>query len=858
MAPSYRIPTHRMRQTHVLPPRPANGPPGEAVPVSSFISLKTFLAIMIATVCIFVLTVYFWKFGSFLRQFSIHKILGGNNKYVRHAKTWHGWVPLDEYEAKRAQRKELYKKFRQKMAWRSAHADYRWVWWDPDGVEIEKHFEEQKAIRWIPRWMKSYEHEQADLILASGATKSHTAYSEKCPSEANAKKSPNLQISRGVSTRVVKARRKVTARRTPISLDGYCDNVIPPGLYDSLSRTFGRNAEYRVAPWMSRSDIFPKRRPQSTSAPRALQRRLRVCVSVSHLPSSRGEVDATSISRVRRKCASEGCQQNEVQIILSSRAQPSSFRSSTSTSKEHTRPLVPKVAMAAEKSLSWKYKSWAAKMQVRHFERTPPNLHGLVGRPGSPLSGILNAMASSGQQSEFSEQYLRTAVQSVSSESLIIGPKGARTSTLSLLAPPKRRGFPDLGTSHNSEVSLDVAPLDGNWDINRSQLPHDKNPANQSDRPCDFNEHNSQLAIMPPSVIDSFPREPLQPVQNKTVSFRLPKSHHKTRAEPWIGPRSKISNSEIRLIDDLDRRLEWLSNEVDPGRKPFHFLLLANHWLNRSTWYVLDPVSRVSAADRRMYGDPRFNRPLPEPKKGAGKTKYPVQHREKIHAPRLDSWRLAMNGARQSSGAREFLKAVELFDGSADEPPDTAIDPASWLLRRPPQGFGMSNKQSNAYYEGMGGWCEKLDDWQNVCRAYRARRVIFEGGGNRRRMKEVARTATRPCRKVIKKWNKAQRPGGKKSKREAPRETRQTMCGSGSIPCRRRNGGVARRQTIADMVASGHSTVSLLNLPANSANEQLTIRSAVTGIDVNRGTEGPIAAHEDQAVLREQTEWDTG
>ncbi|RMJ29085.1 hypothetical protein PHISP_00028 [Aspergillus sp. HF37] len=212
------------------------------------------------------------------------------------------------------------------------------------------------------------------------------------------------------------------------------------------------------------------------------------------------------------------------------------------------------------------------------------------------------------------------------------------------------------------------------------------------------------------------------------------------RSRIWnLVPPERLSDWEVRLVNNLERKLEWFLQEVEPGRRPFHFTTLANHWLNKKTWMVLDPASRTPIDARRQHGDPRFNVPYPAQTYGS-KPKYPSVSRRRAHTPQINSWRAAVNRQRKASGLRDFIKAVELFDSSsADEPPDGKIDPASWVLRKPPQGFAMPTKQQNAYYDGITGWQETLSDWQKVRRGYRVRKIVHDGRVNRNRVKDLAR-----------------------------------------------------------------------------------------------------------------------
>ncbi|KAJ5776681.1 uncharacterized protein N7511_001692 [Penicillium nucicola] len=165
--------------------------------------------------------------------------------------------------------------------------------------------------------------------------------------------------------------------------------------------------------------------------------------------------------------------------------------------------------------------------------------------------------------------------------------------------------------------------------------------------------------------------------------------------------------------------------------------MLANHWLNRETWIVYDPISRVTNDARREWGDPRFNFPYPEPILSP-RAKYPRCIKKRAHTPRIDSWRARVNNQRKVSGIRDVIRTVELLEGSAEEPPDGHVDPACWALPKPPQGFEMSTAQKNAWYEGGAGWQEKLEDWQQVRWGYRLRKGIYEGRVNRGKLKEVA------------------------------------------------------------------------------------------------------------------------
>lgn len=209
-----------------------------------------------------------------------------------------------------------------------------------------------------------------------------------------------------------------------------------------------------------------------------------------------------------------------------------------------------------------------------------------------------------------------------------------------------------------------------------------------------------------------------------------------------------MSDWEVRMLEKLDRKLLWVFNEFTPGQKPYHFAILANHWLNRETWIVYDPISRVPTDARRERGDPRFNVPYLEPCL-TPRPKYPISTCKRANIPRIKSWRAAVNEQRRAAGIREALRTITLYEESAAEPPDGHIDPACWALPKPPQGFQMSTAQQNAWYEGGAGWQETLDDWQQVRRGYRLHKALYEGRVNRGRVKDMATQISRTCRPVV-------------------------------------------------------------------------------------------------------------
>ncbi|KAL4955216.1 hypothetical protein BDW69DRAFT_193422 [Aspergillus filifer] len=233
--------------------------------------------------------------------------------------------------------------------------------------------------------------------------------------------------------------------------------------------------------------------------------------------------------------------------------------------------------------------------------------------------------------------------------------------------------------------------------------------------------------------------------QKSTTDIR--KHHRKRRLPHFVLQAKDWSNWEVRLIHHLDKKLAWVADQLTPGQRPFHFALLANHWLNRETWIVYDPVSRVKTEKRREWGDPRFNVPYPEPAI-APTPKYPRSNHRRAHTPAITSWRESVNQHRVVSGQKPIMGAIELYESSAEDPPDGKIDPSCWVLRKPPQGVSLSARQREEYYEGGAGWQETLNDWQRIKRGYRIRKAIYEGRVNRNRAKEIAYGITRCYRQA--------------------------------------------------------------------------------------------------------------
>ncbi|MCJ1253031.1 hypothetical protein MMC24_000838 [Lignoscripta atroalba] len=109
--------------------------------------------VLISPFLIWALYNYVSNWGSW----RLHK--GAKSRRKHYIKTWHGWVEQEKYTRRKEMRRETKNFISRKLIWRTATADYSWVFWDPDGTR-QKEFEQKRNgtfIRLLPEWMRSYE-----------------------------------------------------------------------------------------------------------------------------------------------------------------------------------------------------------------------------------------------------------------------------------------------------------------------------------------------------------------------------------------------------------------------------------------------------------------------------------------------------------------------------------------------------------------------------------------------------------------------------------------------------------------------------------------------------------------------------
>lgn len=678
----------------------------QPIRVSRYISLRVLIQLFVGTICIFVLAVLFWKIGQFFRFLTRDRVIRqGKTVNTRYARTWYGWVPLQRHEF----HKRLFQKCAQRLhhwtAWRSSKADFRWVWWDPGQKELKEYKARRRFLRWVPKCFRSYEFTTADAIWNPGP-------------------SAGRYPAPGGNT----AGHSCTERQSDST--------------QNLRMALLKSSERRISHIVSSSQMSMSNRSQlSLIASRQLDKRLEgnSTTDTSQLRDLRILYNHAGIplpwnhSIYVRKC-------NRMFLLFPKRnmvmRQNLSMPCLLSTEPGHSRLVDRSEGFYAGKNFrhgevgshsaqkrprALAYQMWSARMELQTSKCIRYNQSPLLGPPGSPESGLIGSFSS--EHAALLDFIPRTFGRCIADPSDAASRAGCM----------KQHVDYDKGDM-SQESAQDFEAEHRRY---KPQLRID----NSSCRSAEVRDSGLQAA--PPGAVQSSPRSDSaerprsSDKTNKTKKLR--KRHQSTArhvAHGEVHLRS-LSTWEARLAHDLDRRLEWLFHQLSPGRRPFHFALLANHWLNRETWVVLDPISRVPIQARRLWGDPRFNSPYPIPRWGP-RPKYPESPCKTANRPHLNSWRVAVNRNRRASGLQDIVKGLALLEDSADEPPDGKVDPASWILRRPPQGFARSITQQDKYFEGGAGWQETLGDWQRVRRGYRIRKAIYEGRTNRSRTKEIA------------------------------------------------------------------------------------------------------------------------
>ncbi|KAJ5225664.1 hypothetical protein N7468_006889 [Penicillium chermesinum] len=667
------------------PPSPAKGPPSPPADISARIDPAVFGELFAGTIGIFVLAVLVWKTGRFIRSFNRHKVLReGKSPNTRFAKTWYGWVRLETHERNKQIFRNIWSFIKKWTRWKTTRADYQWAWWDPDQQALQARRRNRQPLRWLPKYLMSYECPTAGDI-----------WDPKPPVEVHGAlisgPIPNIPMPESSHEKAMRCSANTF----------HCDFLTLSG--DTSEETLGS------AIWADA--------------------RLNISSSTISREGAPFHVALNYISR--QSLGTFGCRTNigEVHRIrsfdgqYSSRARSrSSFAAGSAMHSGNERSILPP---AIHHRRTRKYRAWAAQMQVKASEPFLYDLRDSSGPPGTPITDIMASLISESADRASMRRAKKNALQGRRSAYPSGQPLDDRSIMLNTAADLVQYG----STRSGSRLDAILSPVSRNNQIQKCAT----HPwSSVRDSKSAFSRKSTEICSLRENLPAEFQRNifPTRPTTEKEQK-----------------PLPELSDWEIRLMDRLNRKLVWVFHETTPGQKPYHFALLANHWLNRETWLVYDPVSRVSTDARRMQGDPRYNVPYPMPDLSR-RPKYPTPERTKAHTPRIDSWRAAVNRYRKISGIQDLVPHVDLYEDSAEEPPDGHIDPACWMLPKPPQGFEISSQQKGAWYEGGAGWQEKLDDWQRVRRGYRLHKAIHEGRAHRNRLKEIASNVNGYCRRV--------------------------------------------------------------------------------------------------------------
>ncbi|CAI7573068.1 unnamed protein product [Penicillium palitans] len=682
------------RQSHSLVPgipRPPKRPPNTAVKVHKEIDPMVFFELFIGTVGIFVLAVLFWKIGGFIRRFNRNKVLReGKNTNTRYARTWYGWVTRPTHERNKRIIHDFFVGIWKSVTWKSTRDDYSWIWWDPGEVEKQKHRREPKGFPWLPDWLKSYD----DFPTADDIW--NPCSRPKCHGALKDSVSIPQPVPAPGSVRRPQAQEDISGSMLPRQ-----STFIKELLRDPVQPHDG-SSDYQ--PWFNSCKNAARsttRTPMPFRLVQSLPYRQNQPYQIrGSIPWPRGEGSQDISCQIPSVVQHEGFQ----------------YELAEPRSSMHTKQPGPHERHGGHR----RYRGWSARMQMGPKEAVFDNIGDSSGPPGTPRTELLVSYVSD------------------SRSSLCGHPKQQRNSTERRLRISKDR------TSPTSRLFI------GNQVLPSNERRKYTKTIQWNSAPAMFRGKRTTSKARP-ELSDEwrFMYDPKHPAlsrrQGKRPEIDITRCSADQIQLKTGGAVDELSDWEVRMMEMLDRKLLWLFNEFTPGQKPYHFALLANHWLNRETWIVFDPVSRVPTDARRARGDPRFNVPYPEPA-FSPRPKYPASNPKRAQTPRIDSWRAAVNKQRKVSGIRDAIRTVTLYDESAEETPDGHIDPGCWVLPKPPQGFEMSTAQKNAWYEGGAGWQEKLDDWQQVHRGYRLHKALHEGRVNRGRVKEVAAQVNKCCR----------------------------------------------------------------------------------------------------------------
>ncbi|CAI7571067.1 unnamed protein product [Penicillium glandicola] len=645
------------RQSHSLVlgiPRHPKRPPNTPVEVHKSIDPVVFIDLFVGTVGIFIIAVVFWKLGGFIRRFNRNKVLReGKNTQTRYARTWYGWVARPTHERNKRVIRDLFVGIWKLMPWRSTQDDYSWIWWDPGDVKTQKHRRESKGFRWLPNCLKSYDDfPTADEIWnpcarpkCCGALKDSVSMSQPVPAPGSVQR---LQAQEDILGSIL-PRNSTLINNQP---------VITRSILEELFRD-------PLQPNDGSSDHQPRFNSCKNPARPVIHTPI-LLHQVQSLPSRQNKSYQVrgSIPWPR----GEGSQAISYQIQSVLKHEGSQYELAELSGSIHPKEPEPLQRHGDNR----RYRGWSARMQMGPKEAVFDNIRDSSGPPGTPKTGLLVSYVS-----DLSSSLRGHLKRQRNSTEGCLRISEDRTSFTSRLLVGNQVLFSNERQTYTKTIQWNSAPARFHFRGKGSILKA---------RPALFDEWQFMCDPKHPAISRRQGKSPQIDVTGCSA--------HQIQLKPGASV-DELSDWEVRMMERLDRKLLWIFNEFTPGQKPYHFALLANHWLNKETWIVYDPISRVPTDARRVWGDPRFNVPYPEPV-FSPRPKYPTSTRKRAQTPRIDSWRAAVNKQRKVSGIRDAIRTITLYDESAEEPPDGHMDPGCWVSPKPPQGFEMSTAQKNA------------------------------------------------------------------------------------------------------------------------------------------------------------------
>ncbi|KAG2001733.1 hypothetical protein GB937_009979 [Aspergillus fischeri] len=422
------------------------------------------------------------------------------------------------------------------MAWRSSKADFRWVWWDPGQKELKKYKERRRFLRWVPKCFRSYEFTTADAIW-----------------------NPGPSVGRCLAPGENTAGRSCTERRS-LSTQNLCMAV----LKSSERRDFHNVSSSQ----MSMSD----RSQLSLIASRQLDRRL--------------EGNSTT----------DTIQLRDLRILYNHAGMPLPLNHSIYVRKGNRMVLLfPKRNIAMRQNLSMPcllstepgrsrlvdrsegfytgqnfghgevgsrsiqkrpralaYQMWSARMELQTSKCIRYNQSPLLGPPGSPESGLIGSFSS--EHAASLDLVPRTFGRSIANPS-----SDATSHAVSM----------KQHVDHDRGDMSDESAQDSEAEHRRCkpQLRID----NSSRRSAEARDSGLQAAS--PGAVQNSPRSDRakrpRSLDETNKSKKLRKKHQTKARHLAHGkePLRSLSTWEARLAHDLNRKLEWLFEQLSPGQR---------------------------------------------------------------------------------------------------------------------------------------------------------------------------------------------------------------------------------------------------------------------------------------------------